>query len=65
MQMYFVSQVHKGVKGFVTEKETQKPIANATIMVDGIDHAILSAADGDYWRVLSPGKYKITASAPG
>jgi hypothetical protein len=34
--MYFVSQVHKGVKGFVTEKETQKPIANATIMVDGI-----------------------------
>lgn len=53
------------MKGFVTEKETQKPIANATIMVDGIDHAILSAADGDYWRVLSPGTYKITASAPG
>lgn len=26
---------------------------------------VLSAADGDYWRLLNPGEYRVTARAEG
>lgn len=41
------------------------PINNATIIIAGINHDVTSASDGDYWRLLVPGKHLMTVHAEG
>ncbi|XP_042558330.1 adipocyte enhancer-binding protein 1 [Dipodomys spectabilis] len=60
----FMEQVHRGIKGVVTD-EQGIPIANATISVNGINHGVKTASGGDYWRILNPGEYRVTAHAEG
>ena len=64
MKILLLPQVHKGVKGFVKDKEGS-PIPGAAIRVDNRRKEVFTAKDGDYWRLLLPGGYKVTAFAPG
>ena len=62
-----------GVKGFVTDDSPIQttdsiqgnPIQEATISVTGLTHNITTSHFGDYWRLLMPGSYELTASANG
>ncbi len=58
-------QVHKGVRGVVTDSGNNLPVSNATIQVEGIEKNVTSYLLGDYWRILTPGKYVLIVSHNG
>ncbi|XP_067222221.1 carboxypeptidase D [Chanodichthys erythropterus] len=61
----YMDKIHIGVRGFVRAAQNEAPIADAVIMVAGINHNVSTTRFGDYYRLLLPGIYKITAVAPG
>ncbi|XP_063002757.1 carboxypeptidase D [Elgaria multicarinata webbii] len=63
--LQFIKQVHRGIKGFVLDAKDGRGILNATIGIASVDHPVSTYKSGDYWRLLIPGMYKVTASARG
>lgn len=60
-----VFQVHIGVRGYVKDAISGAALTNVSIVVVGIKHNLTTAKYGDYYRLLLPGTYNITAVAPG
>ncbi|KAF0989165.1 hypothetical protein HZS_923 [Henneguya salminicola] len=60
----YITKVHMGVKGLVTDSGMYL-ISDASISVEGINHPIKSSQYGDYFRLLLPGTYVITAGREG
>ena len=61
----YLEEVHDGIRGIVTDSETGEPMV-ANISVQGIDHDITpDPENGDYYRLLTPGTYTVTAEAFG
>uniref|UniRef100_A0A3P9HH74 Carboxypeptidase Z n=1 Tax=Oryzias latipes TaxID=8090 RepID=A0A3P9HH74_ORYLA len=59
----FLKAVHRGVKGLVKD-ENGEGIKGARISVRGIRHDVTSGENGEYWRLLTPGIYILSVSAP-
>ncbi|KRX70320.1 Carboxypeptidase -like protein [Trichinella sp. T6] len=62
--LLFINEVHSSLSGFVVDS-SGSPLFGATIFVQGIEHNVTSNKDGDYWRLLTPGKtYEVAAIHP-
>lgn len=55
-------QTHRGIKGIVMSRSTGEPIANATLKILGRDNIFNATANGEYWKILMPGVYKLRVS---
>ena len=63
--LVYLEEVHDGVRGVITDIDSGEPL-NANISIQGIDHDIFpDPENGDYYRLLTPGTYTISASVFG
>ena len=61
----FIEKIHTGVNGFIVDAISEEPLP-AIISIESIEHPIINHSDhGDYYRLLTPGLYNITAFSFG
>lgn len=61
----YIEQIHKGVRGIVRDLDSNNGL-HATITIQEINHDIFTDSEnGDYYRLLTPGTYTITAESFG
>ena len=41
------------------------PVSGARVMVEGLGHDVVTTPGGEFWRLLSPGRYTIMAVGQG
>lgn len=61
----YMYEALRGVKGFVTDEESGRPVSGAQLHVRGRHHGFNTTADGEYWRILLNGSYILQVSAEG
>ncbi|KAH8419747.1 hypothetical protein KR009_002001, partial [Drosophila setifemur] len=63
--LQLLKQAHMGIKGLVRDASGY-PIADADVYVAGLeDKPIRTSKRGEYWRLLTPGLYRVHAAAFG
>lgn len=60
----YMEQSHRGVYGFI-RSSIGSPIGGAEIYIDNIRHVTHSTDKGEYWKLLTPGRYTIRVKAKG
>jgi hypothetical protein len=65
--LQYMDRVHIGVWGTVTDRTTGAPIAGASVTVQGRSLTVVKTEPkfGQYFRLLLPGTYTLTATATG
>nr|XP_046909293.1 carboxypeptidase M-like [Dermatophagoides farinae] len=61
----YLNEVHRGVRGIVTDTANGTPISNVDIRIKGRDIPFKSTQRGEFWRLLLPGSYVLQAKATG
>ncbi|XP_037068654.1 uncharacterized protein LOC119089958 [Pollicipes pollicipes] len=60
----FVAESHRGVRGFVTDRNNN-PIEGAALKVQGRNVGFQTTQHGEFWRILLPGTYVMEVFAEG
>ena len=60
----FIQKVHSGIYGTIKDLNG-KVVAGALVNVTDGRKVVKSATQGDYWRLLNSGTYRVEASLPG
>jgi hypothetical protein len=61
----YLEAVHIGVRGVVTASDTGQPVSAKVGVVGNAHHVFTDPDVGDYHRMLLPGTYSLTFTAPG
>ncbi|VDO82796.1 unnamed protein product [Heligmosomoides polygyrus] len=60
--MYFIKQIHRAIHGTVVDDDTGEGLENATVSIDSEMKVVTTYANGEYWRLINLGQYKVSAS---
>lgn len=63
--LQFLEQVHRGVKGVVTDAATGEAVSCAAVAVAGNAHVVRTTEQGEYWRLLVAGYWTVVVYADG
>lgn len=60
--MTWMQQAQLGIKGIIKSQSTGAPIPNATLSLSDRKSVFNTTAEGEYWKILLPGVYKLHVS---